>query len=116
MADANERERDEEEANFRAGEVLGEDGADLRADRGAGVHDKGDEDIDIAFDGMAKGSVARGDDNFKQIRPDREMGWNAQNVNHHRHPDVAGAAAAKKAAKEPADEGDKQDDPERDGL
>ncbi len=60
-----------------------------------------------------KSSVARGDDDFKQIRPDREMGRNAENVNHHRHPDIA-RAAAEKAAEKSADKRDDDDDPERD--
>ena len=89
------------------------DGADLRADRRAGVHDEGDQNIDIAFDGMTKSAVAGRDDDLKEIGPDREMGRNSENVNHHRHPDVA-RAAAEKSAEESADKRDHNDDPERD--
>ena len=39
---ADERQRDKSESNFRAGEILGADGADLRADGRAGVHDQRD--------------------------------------------------------------------------
>ena len=64
---------------------------------------------------MGESPVARRDDNFKQIRADRKMGRNAQNVDHHRHPDIA-RAAAEKTTEESADERDKDDDPERDSL
>ena len=78
--DANQWHWDEEKADLRAGEVLGEDRADLGADGCAGVHDESDEDVDIAFEGMAESSVTRGDDNFKQIRAHGQMGWDAEKI------------------------------------
>src|SRR5882724_9090682 len=55
---ADQRQRNEGEPNFRAGEILRRNRADLRADGGPGVHNERDEDVDVAFDRMAEGSVA----------------------------------------------------------
>ena len=41
------------------------------------------------------------------------MSGNAENVDHHRHPDVA-RTAPQKPAEKPTDEGDNNNDPERD--
>jgi hypothetical protein len=43
---ADQRQRDEGDADAGAGEVLGQGRADLRADGRAGVHDERDEDVD----------------------------------------------------------------------
>src|SRR5437899_7735645 len=40
----------EGETDFRAGKILGRNCADLRANGGPGVHNKGDQNVDIAFD------------------------------------------------------------------
>ena len=64
---ADEGQRDESEANFRTGKILGADGADLRADGCTGVHDQCDQDIHIAFYCVAKGSVTGRDDDLEQV-------------------------------------------------
>ena len=38
--------------------------------------------VDIAFDGVAESSVARGDDDFEEIGADGEMGRNSENIDH----------------------------------
>ncbi len=46
---ADQRQRDKSESDFRAGEILRCERADLCANGRAGVHDQRDQDIDIAF-------------------------------------------------------------------
>src|SRR4029077_15969329 len=106
------RQWHEREPDFRAGEILRRNRADLRADGGPGVHNERDQNVDVAFDRMAEGSVAGGDNDLKQVGADREMGRNPNPVNHRRHPDVAGAAA-QKSAEQAADERDQENDPKR---
>ena len=62
---------------------------------------------------VAESSVAGRDDDLEKIGADREMRRNSENVNQHRHADVAGAAA-EKSAEQSADKRDENDDPERD--
>src|SRR5207248_8903518 len=109
---ANQRQRHEGQANFRPSEILRRNRADLRANGRARVHDERDQNINVAFDGMSKRSVTGRDNDLEQVGADREMGWNSQNVNHRRHPDVTGAAA-EKAAKQSADERDEDNYPKR---
>src|SRR6266436_7582486 len=50
---ADQRERHEGEPNFRTGEILRRNRADLRANGGPGVHNERDQNVDVAFDRMA---------------------------------------------------------------
>src|SRR5437879_11099186 len=54
---ADQRQGHESEPDFRAGEILRRNCADLRADGGPGVHNERDEDVDVAFDRVGEGSV-----------------------------------------------------------
>ncbi len=101
--------------NFRAGEILSGNGADLRADGRAGVHNERNQDVHVAFDCVGEGSITRRDNDLEKIGPDCEMRRDSQNVNHRRHPNVPGASA-KKTAEQSADEGDQQNDPKRNCL
>lgn len=109
---ADQRQRHKGEPNFLAGKILGANGADLRADGRARVHDERDQNIDVAFDRMGERSVTGRDNDLEQIRPDREMGGNAEEINHRRHPNVTGAAA-EKTAEHTADEGNENNYPKR---
>lgn len=111
---ADERKWDEGETNFRPSKILRRDGAELRADSSARVHDQRNENVDIAFDRVSKRSVTRRNDDFEKIGPYREVGRYSKNVNHRRHADITGAAA-KESAAQSTDERDQQDDPKRDG-
>src|SRR6266404_4769870 len=55
---ADQRQWHEGEPDFRTGEILRRNRADLSADGSAGVHDERDQNIDVAFDRMAEGSIA----------------------------------------------------------
>src|SRR5882724_94679 len=55
---ADQRQRNEGEPNFRTGEILRRNRADLRANGGPGVHNERDENVDVAFDRVAEGSIA----------------------------------------------------------
>jgi len=94
---ADQRQRNESEPNFRAGKILRRDGADLRADGSASVHNQRDQDVDVAFYCVAECAVAGGDDDFEKISADCEVRGNSQHVNHGRHPNVTCAAAEKAA-------------------
>ena len=54
---ANQRQRHERQPNFWTRKILRGDGADLRANRRASVHDQRDQNVHITFHRMAKGSV-----------------------------------------------------------
>ena len=95
---ADQWKRDESKANLGAGEILGRDCAKLCPDRSAGVHHQRNQNINIAFDGVGKGAVAGGDDDFEKIGADGKMGWNSEDIDHRGHTDVAGTAAKKSAA------------------
>ena len=94
---ADQRQRNESEPNFRAGKILRRDGADLRADRRACIHDQRDQNVYVPFNRVAECAVTGRDDDLKKIGPDCEMRRNSENVNHGRHPDVPGASAQKAA-------------------
>src|SRR5205085_6384020 len=94
---ADQRQRHKGEPDFRSRKILGRNRADLRADRRAGVHHERDQNIDVAFHGVSKSAVTCRDYNFEQIRADREVRRNSQNINHRRHSDVTGAAAEESA-------------------
>src|SRR5204863_3462625 len=94
---ADEWQRHECEPDFRPGKILGGDGADLRPNGSAGMHDQCDQDIDIAFDRVTESAVAGGDDNLEKVGPNREMRRNSQEINHHGHADVTRASSEKTA-------------------
>ena len=89
---ADQRERNKGQPNFWPGKVLRGNGANLRADGRARVHDQRDQDVHVAFGRMAKCSVTGRDDDLEKIGPDREVCRNSENVNHRGHPNVTGAA------------------------
>src|SRR3954463_12396531 len=55
---ADQRQRDKGEPDFGAGEILGRDRSDLRANRRSGMHDEGDQNIDVAFERVTERSIA----------------------------------------------------------
>jgi hypothetical protein len=112
---AYERERHKSQPDFRAREILGRDGSDLRADGRTGVHHERNHDIDIALDRVRKSPVASRDDDLKEIGSDREMRRDTEDVNHRRHAYVAGAAT-EKSAENPADKRDQDNHPDGDGF
>ena len=73
------------------------------------------ENVHIALEGMGKGAIARGNDDFKQVSAHGDVRRNAEQINHGRHADVPGAAA-KKTAEKSADERDDDDGPDRNAL
>src|SRR3954470_24676379 len=110
---ADERQRHKSEPDFWAREILGRNRADLRADGSPGVHDERDQNVDVASEGVAECSVAGRDDDLEKIGTHREMGWNTEDINQHRHADVA-RAATQKTTKQTADERNHDDHPKRD--
>jgi hypothetical protein len=94
---ANQWQRHESEPNFRASKILCRNGADLCANRCAGVHDQCDQNVHVAFYRVTECTVTGRDDDLKKIGPVCEMRRNSENVNHRRHPDVPGASAQKAA-------------------
>src|SRR5258705_10443934 len=79
---ADQRQRDERHPDPRTDNKLGERGADLRSDRGSGMHYQGSQNIHVSFKGMRQGAVARQNDNFEQIRADADMRRDPEQVNH----------------------------------
>ena len=112
---SNQRKRHESQPDFRAGEILGSDRTDLRADGRAGMHDERNHDIDIALDRVRKRSVARRDNDFKEIGSDGKVRRDSQDINHRGHSDVAGAATEESAKNSP-NKRDQDDDPQGDRL
>src|SRR3989440_10888778 len=94
-----QRQRDEGHAQPRAGEELSAGCADLRANRGAGVHHQGNQDIDVAFQCMTDGAVAGRNNDLKQIGSDGDVSRDPQKINEARHSDIARAAAQESAEK-----------------
>src|SRR5690348_15789217 len=100
---ADYRQWNKSETNFRARKVLSRDSANLRANRRAGVHDQCNQNVYIPFHGMAKCTIAGGNDDFEKVSADCEVRRNSKDVDHRRHPNVAGSAT-EKAAEYSADE------------
>ena len=90
---------------------MGGNGTDLRTNGCPGMHNQGNQNIHVAFNGVAEGSVARRDDDLKQIGSDSEVCRNSQKINHRGHADIT-SAPAKKAAEETAHESDEENYPE----
>ena len=78
---ADQGQGSEGDADARPVEVLRKKGTDLCANGRAGLHDKSDENVDVSVHGMTERAVARGDNDFKKVRPDGDVGWNAEKVN-----------------------------------
>src|SRR6267143_5640208 len=85
---ADQRQWNESEPNFRAGKILRRDGADLRADGCASVHNQRDQDVDVAFYCVAECAVAGGDDDLEKISTYCKMSGNSQHVDHGWHSNV----------------------------
>src|SRR5436190_12361974 len=94
---ADQRQRHKSEPDFRTRKILRGDRADLRANGRTGVHDQGDQNVHVALHRVCEGSITGRNDDLKKIGADGEMRRNPENVNHRRHPNVAGAAAEKTA-------------------
>src|SRR5882724_209339 len=112
---ANQRERHERESYLRSAEVFRGCSADLCADGRPSVHHQRDHYIDVALDRVGERPVARGDNNFEQVGPDRHVSWNAEQIDHRRHSYVA-CAAAEEPAEHPSNKRHQQDRPQRDAL
>src|SRR5439155_8564623 len=73
-------QRHKSEPDFRTGKILGSYHTYLRADDCAGVHNQGDQNIDVALDRVSERSVTGGDDDLKKVRSNSQVSGNGEDI------------------------------------
>ena len=74
-------QRDKSHPDARTAKKLRCGRADLSADGRPGVHHQRNQNVHIALERVREGSVAGRDYYLEQIRSDRDMSWDAQQIN-----------------------------------